>query len=113
MVPLAFQSPPAICSPCTAQIRWMVPLARLSFRSSPWAKKATNWPSGDQKARPALSVPASWRALAQLADDTGARQQADFLEALPPALLSVTSQMHDWNKGSFAGSVSEMATGTA
>jgi len=41
------------------------------------------------------ALPASWRALAQLADDPQARQQADFLEALPPALLSVTSQMHE------------------
>jgi tetratricopeptide (TPR) repeat protein len=42
---------------------------------------------------PALQ--ASWRALAELTDDSQARQQADFLQALPPALLSVTSQMYE------------------
>lgn len=42
---------------------------------------------------PALT--ASWRALAQLTDAPEARHQADFLEALPPALLSVTSQMYE------------------
>lgn len=41
------------------------------------------------------ALPASWRALAQLTEDPHAGRQADFLEALPPALLSVTSQLHE------------------
>ena len=61
-VPSALQSAPPTRGPGTAQIRWMVPVARLSLRSSPSAKKPTNWPSGDQKGSDARRCrPASGR----------------------------------------------------
>ena len=72
MVPSALQSPPSGRGRGRAQILWIVPVARLIFRSSPPAKKPTDWPSGDQKGSWTRSVPASTRAVGRT---RGARPQ--------------------------------------